>query len=163
PVRDANAAWLKAHSASLTRILAERKRMTGDASIYAYGNNRIVPSRYCSFIGEGMNVSVCVTYDSSTPENYRYFHGAGKVQASSNPADMHLQRMLGHITALTTLEMKDPKDVLVVACGAGVTAGSFVPYESNITIVDIEPMVPKFVTPQFAKENYSVIPTELAS
>jgi spermidine synthase len=52
----------------------------------------------------------------------------------------------------------DAKDVLVVACGAGVTAGSFVPYDSNITIVDIEPMVPRYVTPKFWRENHNVIP-----
>jgi len=51
------------------------------------------------------------------------------------------------------------KDVLVVACGAGVTAGSFVPYPNieRITICDIEPLVPKVVTPMFGKVNYHVV------
>ena len=57
-----------------------------------------MPNRYCAYLGEGMNVSVAVTYDTA---GYRYFHGAGKVQASSNPEDMRLQRTLGHISALT--------------------------------------------------------------
>ena len=35
---------------------------------------------------------------------------------------MRLQRMLGHIPALVASE---PTSVLVVGCGAGVTAGSF--------------------------------------
>ncbi|HVT82414.1 MAG TPA: hypothetical protein VHM90_17360, partial [Phycisphaerae bacterium] len=115
--------------------------------------------RYAIYVGEGMNVSVAVTYDDQFP-GYRYFHGAGKVQASSNPADMRLQRSLGHISALTNYAQtkQTPKDVLVVACGAGVTAGSFVPYDANITIVDIEPMVPRYVTPQFADSNHDVIP-----
>ena len=56
-------------------------------------------------------------------EGVRSFHGAGKVQASTEPADMRLQRMLGHISALVH---EKPESVLVVACGAGVTAGSFV-------------------------------------
>ena len=49
------------------------------------------------------------------------YHNAGKVQASSEPQDMRLQRMLGH---LTTLIPKDPKNALVIGCGAGVTAGA---------------------------------------
>jgi spermidine synthase len=151
-------AWVAARKEKLASALRKNLELTGKATILAYGvNSEVVPNRYCTFIGEGTNVSVAVTQDAW---GYRYFHGAGKVQASSNPEDMRLQRMLGHITALTK---KDPKDVLVVACGAGVTAGSFVPYESNITIVDIEPMVPRFVTPQFAKENHSVIPDDVAS
>jgi len=112
--------------------------------------------RYCVYVGEGMNVSVAVTKTSS---GWRYFHGAGKVQASSNPKDMRLQRMLGHLSALATKDPDNVKDVLVVACGAGVTAGSFIPYPyiERITICDIEPLVPKVVTPMFGKENYHIV------
>ena len=111
--------------------------------------------RTCSFVGEGANVSVAVT---KTRSGWRYFHGAGKVQASSDPQDMRLQRMLGHLAALTH-KTRNPESVLVVALGAGVTAGSFVPYDSvkKIVICDIEPMVPKQVAPRFAKENYDVV------
>jgi spermidine synthase len=47
----------------------------------------------------------------------------------------------------------------VVACGAGVTAGSFVPYPSvkRIVICDIEPLVPKMVAPMFGRENYHIV------
>ncbi len=57
------------------------------------------------------------------------------------------------------LTNKDPNAVLVVACGAGVTAGSFVPHPEvkEITIVDIEPLVPENVAPRFAKENFDVV------
>lgn len=108
---------------------------------------------YCNYVGEGMNVSVAVTMSAA---GIRSFHGAGKVQASNDPRDMRLQRMLGHISALAH---KNPESVLVVACGAGVTAGTFVLYPSvkRIVICDIEPLVPKFVAPRFAKENYSVV------
>jgi spermidine synthase len=108
---------------------------------------------YCIYAAEGKNVSVAVT---RTPSGRQSFHGAGKVQASNDPLDMKLQRMLGHISALLN---KDPKNVLVVACGAGVTAGSFVPHPEveKITIVDIEPMVPKNVAPFFAIENFDVV------
>jgi spermidine synthase len=64
--------------------------------------------------------------------------------------------MLGHISALA---FPEPKSVLVVACGAGVTAGSFIPHTNiqRIVICDIEPLVPRDVTPRFGKENYNVV------
>jgi spermidine synthase len=113
-------------------------------------------ARYCMYVGEGMNVSVAVTKSIS---GCRYFHGAGKVQASTNPQDMRLQRMLGHLSVLTGPDPDNVKDVLVVACGAGVTAGSFVPYPhiERITICDIEPLVPKVVAPMFGTENYHIV------
>ena len=110
---------------------------------------------HCTYVGEGMNVSVAVTKSST---GARFFHGAGKVQASSQPQDMRLQRMLGHLSALACRKPDQVKDVLVVACGAGVTAGSFVPYPSvrRIVVCDIEPLVPKVVAPMFSKENYGI-------
>ena len=111
------------------------------------------PDTYCIYLAEGRDVSIAVT---KTKSGTRSFHGAGKVQASSDPLDMRLQRMLGHISAL--LHNK-PESVLVVACGAGVTAGSFVvhPDVKRIVICDIEPLVPEYVAPMFAKENYGVV------
>jgi spermidine synthase len=108
---------------------------------------------YCTYVGEGMNVSVAVTRSKS---GVRSFHGAGKVQASTLPQDMRLQRMLGHLSALAHPK---PEKVLVVACGAGVTAGSFVvhPEVRRIVICDIEPLVPTTVTPMFGPENYYVV------
>jgi spermidine synthase len=113
-------------------------------------------SQYCIYVGEGMNVSVAVTKSTA---GWLYFHGAGKVQASSAPEDMRLQRMLGHLSVLARTNPDDVKNVLVVACGAGVTAGSFVPYPNieQITICDIEPLVPRVVTPMFGKENYHIV------
>ena len=111
---------------------------------------------YCTYVGEGMNVSVAVTRNAA---GERFFHGAGKVQASSLPEDMRLQRMLGHLSALACKNPDQVEDVLVVACGAGVTAGSFVPYPDikRIVICDIEPLVPKVVTPMFGDENYHIV------
>jgi spermidine synthase len=101
-----------------------------------------------------MNVTVAVT--QSNRWHTRSFHGSGKVQASSDPTDMRLQRMLGHIPALVH---PNPKTVLVVACGAGVTAGSFIPHPEveEIVICDIEPLVPTYVTPFFSKENHNIV------
>src|SRR5207249_9678273 len=69
------------------------------------------------YVGEGINASVAVSELSNGVRNY---HNAGKVQASSEPQDMRLQRMPGH---LTTLAPVPPRKVLVSGCGAGVTAG----------------------------------------
>jgi spermidine synthase len=111
------------------------------------------PEFSCLYVGEGMNVSVAV---SLTNQGVKNFHGAGKVQASTLPTDMRLQRMLGHIPAIVH---KKPESVLVVACGAGVTAGTFVlhPDVKRVVICDIEPLVPKTVTPMFGKENYHIV------
>jgi spermidine synthase len=69
---------------------------------------------------------------------------------------MRLQRMLGH---LTTLLARDPRNVLVIGCGAGVTAGavSISPVLQTQTIAEIEPLVPKVVSTYFAEENHHVI------
>ena len=124
--------------------------ITKEEDIPATGSSQ---DTYCIYAAEGMNVSIAVTETSS---GLKCFHGAGKVQASNDPQDMRLQRMLGHISALLN---KKPESVLVVACGAGVTAGSFVPHPEvkRIVICDIEPLVPQNVAPRFAKENYDVV------
>jgi spermidine synthase len=111
------------------------------------------PDIFCIYEGEGMNESVVVTKLRSGVVN---FHSTGKVQASSHPDDMRLQRMLGHIPALA---IGNPKTALVIGCGAGVTAGTFVLYPSiqRIVICDIERLVPACVAPKFAKENYGVV------
>jgi spermidine synthase len=111
------------------------------------------PDIFCTYVGEGLNGSVAVTDWASGVRN---FHSAGKVQASTDPNDMRLQRMLGHLSALAH---PAPQSVLVVACGAGVTAGTFVLHPSiqRIVICDIEPLVPKRVTPLFETENYGVL------
>jgi len=105
------------------------------------------------YMGEGWNAAVAVTRLSNGVLNY---HNAGKVQASSEPQDMRLQRMLGH---LTTLIPKNPKTALVIGCGAGVTAGavSIDPSLTSMTIAEIEPLVPRVVSTYFAEHNFNVI------
>ncbi len=105
------------------------------------------------FVGEGMNSSMAVSELSNGVRNY---HNAGKVQASSEPQDMRLQRMLGHLTTLLT---KDPKSVMNIGCGAGVTAGavSISPMVQKLTIAEIEPLVPKVVSELFGEHNYNVV------
>jgi spermidine synthase len=84
------------------------------------------------------------------------YHNAGKVQASSEPQDMRLQRMLGH---LTTLVPSRTSSVLVIGCGAGVTAGavSIDPAVERETIAEIEPLVPKVVSKYFGDHNFNVV------
>jgi spermidine synthase len=78
------------------------------------------------------------------------------VQASSEPQDMRLQRMLGH---LTTLVPERPSSVLVIGCGAGVTAGavSIDPMVERVTIAEIEPLVPRVVSRYFSDHNFAVV------
>ena len=105
------------------------------------------------YMGEGWNASVAVSRLSNGVLNY---HNAGKVQASSEPQDMRLQRMLGHITTLIPAQ---PRSVLVIGCGAGVTAGavSIDPAVERLTIAEIEPLVPRVVSTYFAEHNFNVV------
>jgi len=105
------------------------------------------------YVGEGMNASVAV---SELNDGTRNFHISGRIEASSNSQDMRVQRMLGHFPALVH---SGPKTVLVVGCGAGVTAGTFVLYPGvrRIVICEIEPLIPRIVARYFAPENYGVL------
>jgi spermidine synthase len=105
------------------------------------------------YVGEGLNASVAVT---ELDTGVRNFHVSGKIEASSDQQDMRLQRMLGHIPALFH---PDPRSVLVVGCGAGVTAGSFLvhPGIEKVTLCEIEPLIPKVVARYFGQENYDVV------
>ena len=104
--------------------------------------------------GEGMKASVAV---SQMPNGVLNYHNAGKVQASSEPQDMRLQRMLGHLTTLVSEHAK--QRVVVIGCGAGVTAGavSIDPAVEYETIAEIEPLVPRVVSTYFAEHNFDVV------
>jgi spermidine synthase len=123
--------------------------------LIAYGRNLPTETGRATiwYQGEGMNSSVAVTMRLDGARN---FHVSGKVEASSEPQDMRLQRMLGHIPALLN---PHPRSVLVVGCGAGVTAGSFVvhPEVERIVICEIEPLIPRVVVNFFGDENYGVV------
>jgi spermidine synthase len=104
------------------------------------------------YAGEGVNSTVAV---SKAEDGTRSFHVSGKSEASSEPSDMRLQRMLGHIPALVNPK---PRSVLVVGFGAGVTSGSFVTYPEieRIVICEIEPLIPTKIGGYFREENYDV-------
>ena len=105
------------------------------------------------YVGEGLSSSVAVSRFGPGIMNY---HNAGKVQASSQPQDMRLQRMLGHFT---TLVPRSPKKVLVVGCGAGATAGavSIDQAVESLVIAEIEPLVPRVVSEHFGEHNFHVV------
>jgi spermidine synthase len=123
--------------------------------LIAYGR-RITTSASRSqilYAGEGMNASIAISrWDDGAVQ----FHVSGKVEASTEPYDMRLQRMLGHMPAL--LHAK-PRSVLVVGFGAGVTAGSFVlhPEVQRIVICEMERMIPPVATRFFGRENNYVL------
>jgi spermidine synthase len=104
------------------------------------------------FVGEGVSSSVVI----SQRGDQRFFYVSGKSEASSAPLDMRLQRMMGHIPALFHLR---PQWVLVVGFGAGVTAGSFVPYPEvgSIVICELEPIIPPASDEFFGQQNYHVL------
>ena len=107
-------------------------------------------------VGEGMNSSVAVSANGMD----LFFHVAGKVEASTIPQDMRLQLMLGHFPSLFHPEPAKPKKVLIVGCGAGVTAGTFIvhPHE-KIVICELEPLVPQMAT-DFSSQNNDVVTTK---
>jgi spermidine synthase len=104
------------------------------------------------FRGEGINSSVLIAERAGQ----RHFYVSGKAEASTAPLDMRLERMMGHVPALIH---PSPQSVLVVGFGAGVTAGSFVPYPDvrRIVICELEPFIPPASTEFFGKQNYNVL------
>jgi len=136
-------------------LLATRAVHAMPGLLVAYGRysaTRVGQAEYI-YVGEGINADVAVSRLADGTLNY---HNAGKVQASSEPQDMRLQRMLGH---LTTLIPKNPRKVLVIGCGAGVTAGavSIDPRVEQETIAEIEPLVVRTVSTYFSEHNFDVV------
>ena len=123
--------------------------------LVAYGrfaSTRVAQPPEIIYVGEGLMASVAVSRVGGALN----YHNAGKVQASSEPQDMRLQRMLGH---LTTLVPAHPRSIVVIGCGAGVTAGavSIDPTVERVTIAEIEPLVPRVVSTYFSQYNFDVI------
>ena len=104
------------------------------------------------YLAEGATASVAVTEHVG---GTRQFHIAGKVEASDLDVDMRLERMLGHVPALVH---PNPRSILIVGVGAGVTAGalSIHPEVERIVVCEIEPMVPRSARAYFGEENHHV-------
>jgi spermidine synthase len=119
----------------------------GRRFILNYNRGRIL------YVGEGLNSSIAI---SIAAEGETQFSVSGNSEASTSSPDMRLQRSLGHLAALIH---PDPRSVLVVGFGAGVTAGSFVPYPGiqRIVICEMEPLVPPAATKYFKAQNFDVL------
>jgi spermidine synthase len=122
--------------------------------LIAYGRRMVINSGRSELLYtvEGRNSSVAIT---------RWNDGAieidvnGHVEATTETYDMKLQRMVGHLPAVIH---PNPKSVLGIGFGAGVSAGTFTRYPGieHITICEIEPVIPPTSTRFFGKQNYEV-------
>jgi spermidine synthase len=104
------------------------------------------------YAAEGINSSVAITqWDNNTI----YVNVNGHVEATTEIYDMKLQRMVGHLPALLH---PNPKSVLGIGFGAGVSAGTFTRYPGieKITICEIEPLIPPASTKYFGDADYRV-------
>jgi spermidine synthase len=104
------------------------------------------------YSAEGINSSVAIT---EWPNNTIYVNVNGHVEATTEIYDMKLQRMVGHLPALLH---PNPKSVLGIGFGAGVSAGTFTRYPAvqKITICEIEPLIPPASTKFFGDADYRV-------
>jgi spermidine synthase len=105
------------------------------------------------YTAEGRNSSVAISrwYNGAT-----YVNVNGHVEATTEIYDMKLQRMVGHLPAILH---PNPKSVLGIGFGAGVSAGTFTRYPGieHITVCEIEPVIPPASTRFFGPQNYSVM------
>jgi spermidine synthase len=101
---------------------------------------------------EGRNSSVAI---GKWPNGSTEIDVNGHIEATSEPFDMKLQRMVGHLPGLLH---PNPKSILGIGFGAGVSAGSFTRYPTieHITVCEIEPVIPPTSTRFFGLQNYEV-------
>ena len=104
------------------------------------------------YVAEGRNSSVAISRWSN---GTTYVNVNGHVEATTEPFDMKLQRMVGHLPGLIH---PNPKSVLGIGFGAGVSAGTFTRYPGieKITVCEIEPVIPPASTRYFALQDYDV-------
>lgn len=103
-------------------------------------------------VAEGRNSSVAIGKWSSGAIEIDV---NGHIEATTEPFDMSLQRMVGHLPGVLH---PNPKSVLGIGFGAGVSAGTFTRYQGieKITVCEIEPVIPPISTRYFGKQNYEV-------
>ena len=105
------------------------------------------------YTAEGRNSSVAISLgaDGAVEVDVN-----GHIEATTEPYDMRLQRMVGHLPALLH---PNPRSVLGIGFGAGVSAGTFTRYPGiqKITICEIEPVIPPASTRYFAQADYDVM------
>jgi spermidine synthase len=100
---------------------------------------------------EGTTATVDV---KRTSDGRLYFSSDGKVEADASPQSMVLQRMMGHLPMLVH---PNPRRVLNIGLGAGVTAGALTCYPgAQIEVADIEPAVTN-IAAFWASRNHDLI------
>jgi spermidine synthase len=99
------------------------------------------------YAAEGRNAAVAVTRDIG---------GSLTLQRAGESHDIHLERVLGDVTASTP---SHPESFLILGLGAGVAAGAIAitPSARRIVIIEGEPLVPKVASQYFGEENHDVI------
>ncbi|MGH9394153.1 MAG: spermidine synthase, partial [Terriglobales bacterium] len=150
----ARGGWAWAAVAVAPAVLLALKVPPVPGALVAYGRKlpTSISNSHVLEMVEGRNSSIAIT---------RWNDGAfevdvnGHVEATTEPFDMKLQRMVGHIPALLH---PDPRSVLGIGFGAGVSAGTFTRYPGiqKITICEIEPKIPPTSTRYFADADYDV-------
>jgi spermidine synthase len=92
---------------------------------------------------------------SVVERDYRAILINGKAVASDHPSDVQHEFLLGHVPILLH---RDPKSVLVVGLGAGITAGAVAAHDAveELKVVEIEPAVVGGAA-QFAHVNDRVL------
>jgi spermidine synthase len=146
-------------SAALTAFMALAAALAANVpaipgEVIAYGRRiaTYVNKATILYTVEGRNSSVAISRwnDGATEVDVN-----GHVEATTEPYDMKLQRMVGHLPALLH---PDPKSVLGIGFGAGVSAGTFTRYPGiqKITVCEIEPVIPPTSTRYFAEQDYDV-------
>lgn len=121
--------------------------------VIAYGRRAAIADGQVVYTKEGRNSSVAITMwsDGATEVDVN-----GHVEATTEPYDMKLQRMVGHLPALLH---PHPQSVLGIGFGAGVSAGTFTRYPTieHITVCEIEPVIPPTSTRYFHEQDYDVM------
>jgi spermidine synthase len=121
--------------------------------VIAYGRRLATWNGQVLYTVEGRNSSVAISQasDGATEVDVN-----GHVEATTEPYDMKLQRMVGHLAAMLHPQ---PRSVLGIGFGAGVSAGTFTRYPGiqRITICEIEPVIPPTSTRYFARQDYNVL------
>ncbi|HEV3332009.1 MAG TPA: fused MFS/spermidine synthase [Bryobacteraceae bacterium] len=134
-------------------VLLARKVDQVPGQLIAYGRRMAISSGRVLYTAEGRNSSVAITQvsDGATEIDVN-----GHVEATTEPYDMKLQRMVGHLPGMLH---SNPKSVLGIGFGAGVSAGTFTRYPTiqKITVCEIEPIIPPISTRFFAPQNYEVL------
>ncbi len=122
--------------------------------LIAYGRQlpRFADASKIIYTVEGRNSSVAI---GQWPDGSIEIDVNGHIEATTLNFDMKLQRMVGHLPGLLH---PDPKTILGIGFGAGVSAGTFTRYPGieHITICEIEPVIPPTSTRYFAQQNYEV-------